>query len=411
MKQVGIFLVGVLSFFMAEANNHLAIKATKIYTVAGAVIDQGVILIKDNVIEAVGHNLKIPQGYKIHDYKEGFAYPGLINPYTRLGVSSTGSLSVLQDSKEIGKYNPQLSVFTAFYPWSNLIPITRNFGTTMVMTVPSGGIISGKATLVNLSGWSPADMIMKKECALIIKIPTELKKGKNTTQISSKERQKLTDFFQKSYRFYLQTQNNQKTKFDPKYAAMLDLWRKPLPVIAHADNPKEIKFSIKLAKEFKFNLVLFGVYDAEAAIKEIKDSGYPVILPSILSNNREWEDGYDKYCRLPAILAKAGIKFSFSVSYASGMFNLPQNAGRSVAFGLSPQEALKALTLYPAQILGIPQYGSLAPGKRATIIIADGNILENSTRILQVFINGQRMTEKSYFIREYERARTKTHGE
>jgi imidazolonepropionase-like amidohydrolase len=153
------------------------------------------------------------------------------------------------------------------------------------------------------------------------------------------------------------------------------------------------------------------VYDGEKVLKEIKASGYPVILGSMYSRNRKWEEGCDKVFRLPALLAREGIPFAFSVSRASTAFDLPIHAGRAAAYGLSQEEAVKALTLYPAKILGIKEYGSIEEGKIANLVIASGNILETSTVVKDVFIKGKRITAKSFFRREYERAKGKISGE
>ncbi|MCP4156057.1 MAG: amidohydrolase family protein, partial [bacterium] len=125
----------------------------------------------------------------------------------------------------------------------------------------------------------------------------------------------------------------------------------------------------------------------------------------------KWEDGYDIVLRLPAALARQGIPFAFSFKRSSVAFNLPVMAARAVAYGLSPEETLKALTLHPARILGIEDYGSIAAGKIANLVVTDGNILETSTRVKAVFIKGKKIEAKSVFHKEYIRTRDKISGE
>ncbi len=397
------------------AEEHLAaVKAKKVITVSGEEIDNGTILIKDDKIEAVGQNIQVPPGYKIYEYADGVVYPGLIDAMTSLGVSGIASIEVVNDTQEEGKYNPQLSIYRAFYPWSNLIPITRQFGTLFALTAPAGGTIPGKAALISLHGWTPEDMFIKKEAALIVRLPESSRKGKKSTDKTgfSKAKEELQDYIAKAHKYYLRAVKGVSQDFNPQYEALKVLWEERMPAIVSAGSAADIKYAIKLGQEFKLSVILYDVYDGEDALPEIKASGYPVILASMYAANKDWEDGCDKVFRLPALLQKQGIKFSFSTGGAAGAFDLPLHAGRAVAYGLSPQEALKALTLYPAEMLGIAERcGSLVPGKTADLVITDGDILETSTLVKDVFIKGKKVSGRSYFQEEYDRAKEKVGGE
>ena len=414
MKKLLFVIISVCLVFSstAAAENLVAVKAKKAVTVSGEDITDAVILIKGNKIEKVRKNITIPRGYKLYDYKDKVVYPGLINPMCSLGLSGVSSIDMVQDVREQGKYKPHLSTFRAFYPWSNLIPITRQFGTLIALSAPSGGTIPGKAALISLDGWAPEDMFIKKEAALIIKLPESSRKKKKSTQATgfSKAKQDVRKYIDKAYKYYLRAQKGTAQDFNPEYEAMKALWTDSLPVIMSANSVRDIKFAVKLGKELKLRLVLYSIYDGEQALKEIKESGFPVILSSMYAENRDWEDGCDKVFRLPGALAKAGIPFAFSVGRDATAFDLPLHAGRAVAYGLSPADAVKALTLHPAKILGIPDFGSIAPGKTAHLIVTDGNILETSTLVEDVFIYGKKVTGKSLFQKEFERTKDKISG-
>ena len=374
------------------------------------------ILIEGKKIIKVGAGIPIPTAYKTVDYGNYWVYPGLINPRTSLGLSGIAMVREWNDYREKGKYNPDLSAYTAFYPWSNLIPITREFGTLLSLSAPAGGIVSGKAVLVSLDGWTPEDMFVIKEAALIIRLPESPRRRRRTPEAEkkpdfSKDKKELRSFVSRAYKYYLKSTQGKLKDYDIKLESMKDLWAKKLPVIISANTDKDIKYAIKLGKDFQLNVILNGVYDGEKVLKEIKKSGYPVILSSMYNTNRKWEDGCDKVFRLPGALFKEGIKFAFSAGSASTAFDLPIQAGRAVAYGLPRTEAVKALTLYPAEILGIKEYGSIEPGKVANLVIADGNILETSTVVKDVFINGKKVKGKSFFQKEFERARDKISGE
>jgi imidazolonepropionase-like amidohydrolase len=416
MKKLGLILLStILFFFSIGADSPLAIKAKKVVTVSGKTFDNGIILIKDKKIQQVGTDILIPAEYKILDYAQSFVYPGLINPMTSIGLSGISSAREWSDYRERGKYNPEISTFSAFYPWGNLVANNRDFGTLIVLAAPTGGTISGKGTLANLFGWVPEDMFLKKEAALIINLPESPRRRRSQPEQKkkdfSKEKKELKSFIVAARNYHLRSIKGQLSDYNPKYDAMSDLWSKKLPVILRANTDKDIKFAIELGKETGLKVILYSIYDGEKVLKEIKESGFPVILSSMYTANREWEDGYDKVFRLPALLAKKGIKFAFSTYFAATAFDLPIQAARSVAYGLSREDALKALTLYPAEILGLNQYGAIESGKVANLIVTDGCILSTATKVKDVFIMGKKVEAKSFFRREYERAKNKISGE
>lgn len=426
MKRLFVLFIFMVILIPAKARaknspgDFIAVKAKKIVTVSGTPINNGTILIKGDKIQQLGSGITIPPGYKIHEYSDGVVYPGLINSMTTLGLSGISSISQWSDYQEKGKFNPQLSAFSAFYPWSNLIPNTRDFGTLIVLSAPTGGIISGKALLVSLHGWTPGDMFIKKEAALKIQLPEPPRRTRRRrtplADTSEKDKKELRQFINNAHKYYLRSGKSHKTAdsndFNPKFAAMKPIWEKRLPVIISAESEKNIRFALQLGKEFNLNVILYNVYDGEKVLKEIKASGYPVILDSMYTRNKDWEDGCDIVFRLPALLAREGILFAFSTGRRSATaFDLPIHAGRAVAYGLSQEDALKALTLYPARIFGIEDYGSIEPGKIANLVIANGNILETSTVVKDLFIRGKKITAKSFFQKEFQRARDKISGE
>jgi len=364
----------------------------------------------------------------VYEYPDGIAYPGMINPMTSLGITGISSVKEENDINETGKFNPHVSVYTAFYPWNNLIPNTRDFGTIVGLIVPEGELICGKAALVSFYGWTPEDMIIKKEAALRINIP-ELVFGRrrgpipNDALMKSIETKKneLRDFISKAYRYYLRStsqapleSSSDDTTFDSyysRYEAMLPVWKENFPVIIRAQSAENIRFAIQLGKDFKMNVILADAYDGENVLKEIKESRFPVILSTMFAGNKEWSDGVDKVFRLPGKLAKEGVLFSFSSFASSTAYDYALQAGRAVAYGLSQEDAIKGLTVYPAKILGLDRYGSLEKGKTASFIIASGNLLETDTVIKDVFMNGKKVTAKSFYQQEYQRAKDKISGQ
>jgi len=421
---ISLLLLACLTFSTPnspnEKENGIAIKAGKIFTVSGNTIENGTILVSGEKILEVGlsDSISIPQDYTVYEYPGSTVYPGIINAMTNLGISGISAIDTTNDYREAGQFNPHISAYTAFYPWSNLIPNARDFGVLTAVTAPSGGLISGKALVANLLGWVPEDMFIKNELALVMNIPEPPSNPRWARFQSSNpadQKEKLEHFISCAYSYYLNSINNPSfptpNDFDIKYEAMKPTWKDRLPVIISAENEESIKYAIQLGKKFKLNVILKGAYDGEKVLKEIKESGCPVILSSMYGSNSKWEDGVDKIFRLPAALAREGIPFAFTTAGAAGAFDLPLHAGRAVAYGLSQDEAIKGLTLYPAKILGIDQYGSIEKGKIANLVITDGNILENSTLVQHIFIKGIEVTDKSFFQKEFNRAEQKISGE
>ncbi len=187
-------------------------------------------------------------------------------------------------------------------------------------------------------------------------------------------------------------------EFDEKLEFLLPVVKGELPVMIAVYAENDIKAAIQFVKDEKLKAIFFVVTEGWKVAKEIKKSGIPVVFDSLHSMPSKWEDGYDAIYRNPAVLAKAGVKISFSSRSASLAKDLPYHAAKASAFGLDKKEALKAVTIYPAQIFGVDDMmGSLEKGKIANIVLADGDILELRTNIKHVFINGKEVELSSIY--------------
>lgn len=417
MKQLlTILLFSAFCLLPLAADQALAIKAGKVHTISGPSLDNAVILVKDGIITGIGAGLEIPEKHLVLDFSDAQVYPGLINAMTSLGLSGTASLRALNDTTESGDFNPDLEAAAAFYPWSNLIPISRSHGILLALSAPAGGLVSGNAVLARLHGWQPQDMVIQRRAAMIIRFPAGPAgmMGRRTAadpETRGKKLNELLEFLRQAQVYQRQVQAGQRIKPDHRLASMAEIWTARLPVIAVADTEADIRAAIKIGKDYGLNLIIQGAYEAENCLEEIKNSGFPVIVSSMYSGNRNWDEGYDKVYRLPAALHRAGIPFAFSSSAAAGSFDLPIQAGRAVAFGLPHQEALKSLTLNPASFFGLAEHGAVAAGRRADLVITNGDILESSTLVRAVLIDGKPVRDLDYFQSEKARAAGRISGE
>lgn len=405
MKKTVIFAaLLVLAFgfgFPQETSpNLIAIKGATIIPVVGENISEGVILIKDGLIEDLGKNIDIPLNAKIIDAKGLFAYPGMIDGFCYLGLSEIGALRSTVDYREIGRINPQLKAVEALRPESVHIPIARANGITAALVAPTGSLIAGQSGLIRLVGWTPEEMIIKSPVAMHISFPAVPRRRRGREAEPREEPSKRVEELKKilnEARYYEKRKETAQKNlllrfpdFDEGFEFLLPVVRGELPVIISVHMDKDIKAAIKFVQDEKLKAIFFGVEQGWKVAEDLKKAGIPVIFSSLNNMPPQWEDGYDGIYRNAAVLHKAGVKFAFSSQSSSLAKDLPVNAAKAAAFGLDRKEALKGVTINPAKIFGVDHLiGSLEKGKVANIVLADGDILELRTNIKHVFIDGQ----------------------
>ena len=193
-----------------------------------------------------------------------------------------------------------------------------------------------------------------------------------------------------------------------KFEAMIPALKGELPVIVSVDTEEAIKEAIKFVEEMKLKAIFLGVSDGWKVVDELKKTDIPVILSSLYGTPREWKDGYDAPYRNAGILSQAGIKVVFSTGDAALANNLPYHAAKAAAFGLPKEEALKGVTIYPAQIFGVDKdYGSIEVGKVANLIVTNGCPLEITTTVRYVLIDGKPVDLNNKHTELYEKYRKK----
>ena len=391
-----------------------AITHAKIFTLAGSTIDDGTLLIKDGKIAAVGATIEVPSGAQVIDGKGLQVYPGLFDAVTQMGLSEISAVSATVDSSETGNFNPDVVAATAVSPSSEHIPVTRASGITEVMAVPASGgfdssggraILGGQASAFSLAGWAMDDMQIKRSVAMVINFPTIQTRTFDLTTFTRKERpyseakqeyeknlNELTDWIERARHYAQAIGHGGPSDFerDVKLEALAPVVRGQLPVLVFADRMRDIRNAVEFCDKQKLKMILAGGQEAYKVKELLRSKNIPVILRPVLTLPVDEDDPYDRLLSQPAELAQAGVKFamgSFDNSFAR---RLGQNAANAVAYGLSPDDALKAVTLYPAQIFGLAdQIGTLEPGKLANVIVTNGDPLELTTDVKYLFIKGQ----------------------
>jgi imidazolonepropionase-like amidohydrolase len=386
-----------------------AITNARIVTVSGAVIENGTIVIQNGKIAAVGANAAIPGGAERIDGKGLSVYPGMIDAGTNLGLAEiTLGVPGSVDLAETGDMNANVKAILGINPHSTHINVTRVNGITSVLSVPAGGVVSGQAAIINLNGSTQAEMAVVPAFGLVVNFPRistfgGFGPGAPTPDFSEaiRLRDRRADDLRKLFRdaenyakvqdAYAKDKSLPYPTTDLKMAAMTAYVRGEKPVIFTAERERDIRNVINFAKEMKIKAIILGGQEAWKAASELQQNNIAVIYTNIYNLPVREDDAYDFLFEGPAKLQKAGVRFAISSGNdGPEIRDLPYHAGLSAAYGLPKDEALKAVTIYPAQILGVSdRLGSIEIGKIANIVVTDGDMLEPRTNVKYLFIGGR----------------------
>ncbi len=387
-----------------------AIRNARIITVSGPEIENGTVVIRDRKIEAVGANVSVPAGAQTIDGSGLWVYPGMIDAGTNMGlVEVPQGANGTVDTSEVGELNPNAKAITAVNPHSAHIAVTRVEGVTSTLTAPTGGLISGQATLINLLGTAPKEMAIVPHAALVINYPRlgfggggfgGFQAPPNLAEtLTANERQveqirkilRDAEAYGRAQDAYAKDKSLPRPDRNVVLEPLVPYVRGEQPVIFRADREAEIRGAIRFAEEMKLKPIILGGNDAWKIASFLKEKNVPVILTGIFSLPSREDDAYDSLFENPAKLQAAGVRFCISTGDSGPeVRNLPQYAGMAAAFGLSKADAVKAVTLYPAQILNVAdRLGSIEVGKMANLVVTDGDLLEIRSRIRYLVIDGR----------------------
>lgn len=373
-----------------------------LHTVSGPVIEAGTIVFDNGRITELGPRMQPPPNADVIDLQGRHVYPGMIESHSQLGLTELSSTRATIDTSEVGLLNPNVTAATAVNPDSELIPVTRANGVLVALSAPSGGLVSGKASLLQLDGWTSVDMTLQRESGLVINWPASFRSsffgppsaGGAGGEAGGSQVQELRSLFTDARAWSkARTASPETQRYDIRFASMQSVLAGKVPLIVAADEAEEIQAAVAFGVEQKLQVIIFGGYDAESCAELLRRYQVPVIVSAVHRDPRNDHDDYDAAYTLPERLRKAGIRFCISGSARSETWNtrnLPYQAATAAAYGLPRDEALKSVTLYPAQILGVAdRLGSLEPGRDATIFVSTGDPLETDSQVTQAWIQGR----------------------
>jgi imidazolonepropionase-like amidohydrolase len=443
-----------IAFFLctvvAAQQKPVALRGGKLLTVSHGTIDNGVLLIENGKIAAVGpaSAVKIPKDARVIDVSGMTVYPGLIDSETQLGLTEISAEEVTNDfiepSEEI---MPHMHVYDAFHAESELIPVTRYNGITNAIVAPgSHDTLPGQDSFVQLAGRSAEEMLQIRDVAMPLNFSGQQRRNERgegrkypSTRmgLAAQLRQAFLDaqdYAQHWADYEKKKADYEKSKTEPaekpdasakpedkdrdkekdkkqpptppkrdlKLEALLPYLQGKKLVVLAAEEANDLQTAVGLAREFNLKFVLNHISHAQSVLDYVASLNVPVIVGPIYEDPKP-DERYDAVYSLPAQLNKRGVKIAFASYDAHNSRNLPYQAGFATAFGLPYGEALKAITLNAAEIWGVAdRLGSLDVGKTANVAVANGDPLDMRTDVKQVFIEGKEipMTSRQTRLRD-----------
>lgn len=379
----------------------IALTNAAIHPVTGPVIERGAIVFDQGRIIGVGANIVAPANAKVIDLEGKHVYPGLIAGPNDLGLTEIRSVRATRDQAEGGSINPNVKAQVAVNPDSEHIPVARANGVLFSLAAPSGGLVAGTSALIQLDGWSYEDMTVSSPVGMHLSWPRmsapRRRFGRESPDRSNsykKSIEQLEELIAQT-RAYIKARKHaladRPAALDARLEAMIGVIDKKIPLIVRANGLAEIQAAVAFAAAQDLRLMIYGGYDAHACAALLKQRDVAVIVSATYRLPRRRDDAVDQAYALPNLLHRAGVRYCIAGGAGASMLrNLPYHAAAASAHGLPGEEALKAVTIYPAQLFGAAdRIGSLEVGKDASLMITDGDPLEITTQVHAAYLQGR----------------------
>ena len=389
---------------MPAAAQTIAITGGRVFPVSGPAIDGGTVIITNGRITAVGANVAIPAGAQRIDAAGKWVTPGFINSSTQLGVVEVSQVSNTRDMAARGKDNiaAAFTVWEGFNPNSVMLAPARNEGITTVAVIPAGGLVSGQAALLNVVPGTTTDMLVKAPVAMVAEIGDASSAGVSSRgELMVKLRELLEDtrFFQTRRAAFDRAETRDFAASRLDLQAMIPVIEGRLPLIITVDRASDIDAALRLAREFNLKIIIGGGAEAWMVADRLAAARVPV-LTGAMNNIPGGFAALGQRQENAALLRRAGVAVAVIGNAGGGdeeafnVRNLKQEAGNAVAYGMSWDDALRSVTLTPAEIFGVAdRFGSLQAGRDGNVVIWSGDPFEFTTRAERVFIGGKEYPE------------------
>jgi imidazolonepropionase-like amidohydrolase len=421
-RTLGALLLAACVGATALTAQALVIRGGTVHTLAGETIEGGTVVIEHGLITAVGDAVSIPAGVEVLDATGMHVYPGLFDGASNLGLTEVGSVDVTNDMNELGDFNPHLLAMTAVHPASEHIPVARANGVTHTVAMPGAraGGIGGQGSLLHLDGWTVEEMAIEPSVGFALTWPS-LGRGRSrgfggaTPQSSFSDAKKQYDervaaiaAKLDSAQHYASAAAAGNAQRDLRLEALAKAVSGELPLLVSANAEREISDAIDFGESHGVRIVIMGGRFAWKVADRLAEKSVPVILGPTQALPSGEDLGYDQVYAQPGQLFAAGVKVGFGTFGASASRNLPYEVGNAVSYGLPHDEAVMAVTINTAEILGVgDKLGTIESGKIANLIVTGGDPLEYQTPIHHVIIAGRVSDMMNKHLELYERYRAR----
>ena len=428
-RGVSAAIVGLAIVASPVVAQTVAIVGGTVHTLAGPPLANATVVIDDGRITGLGTRLPVPGGADVIDATGLHVYPGLFNAFSTLALVEVNSVDVTNDFREVGDFNPHIAAATAMHPASERIPVTRANGVTHVIAAPqpqSGGI-GGQASAIHLDGWTVEEMLIQQSVGLVLSWPS-IQTQQCTpfgcfgpegpfsdAETDYEAALSVLEGWIDDARRYQTAGEGGGVRRDLKLEAMGSVLDGDVPFLVIADQARDIRNIVQFAEDQRVPVVIVGGAEAAEEAALLADSGVPVLLRATQNVPTGDDDPYHATFSAAATLHEAGVRFAMTGWGSMGpnppSRTLPYEAANAVAFGLPEEEALKAITTYPAEILGLgDDLGTIEPGKIANLIVTDGDPLQIRTQVLHVIVDGRPSSMMNKHLELYRKYRARGGG-
>ena len=391
---------------MPAAAQTIAITGGKVYPVSGPPIENGTVIITNGKIAAVGANVPIPAGAQRIDATGKTVTPGFVDASTQLGVQEVAAVNDTRDMSARGKDNiaASFTVWEGLNPNSVLLAPARKEGITSFVIVPTGGLVSGQAALVDVVPGTTTDMIIRAPVAMVAEIGDPQSVGLGSRgELIVKLRELLEDtkFFQTHRDAFDRAQTRPFSASRLDLEAMIRVVEGKLPLLVSVDRASDIDAAMRLAREYNVKLMISSAAEGWMIADKLAAARIPV-LTGAMNNIPAGFAALGQRQENAGLLRKAGVQVALIGNAGGGdeeafnVRNLKQEAGNAVSYGMTWDDALRAVTLAPAELFGAAdRVGSLRPGLEGNVVVWSGDPFEFTTRAEHVFVRGREYTEKT----------------
>jgi len=380
-----------------------------VVTVSQGIMTNTSVLISDGNISSIGANVTAAGAEEI-DCTGLFIYPGMFDGGTKLGMVEINSVAETNDASELGNVTPNMQALTTINPNAVAIPVTRVSGVTTTLAVPSGGLFPGTAALINLNGYTP-DQMFAGFRGVVMNFPSSARRStrdrrsdEDIKKDADTAMKNINEIWQRASTYHQLRTAEGELDYYPEMEHLSKAVTGELPLLIEVNAAKDITNALEwLADKTEVRAILTGVAEGWRVADKIAAANVPVITGPMLSIPTRGSDRYDAAYTNPGKMHAAGVKVAIRTNDTENVRNLPFNAGFAAAYGMGKEEALRAVTIVPAEIFGVAdRLGSIEQGKSATLFVSDGDPFETKTQIMHVFIDGYKIPMTNRHIQLYQ---------